>query len=112
MLFFDKSFNDLMISTPGAPTLKTRSGSSPNCSTLDLCSCVEVKWRWDILVIECLKDSSKAPSLTSPPCIWATGMFLTKEVATELNISYLSPRTSNKSGFRALKHTGSFLNTF
>ena len=54
-----------------------------------------------ILVIECLIGSSIKPSVASPPCKCATGIFAIIAALTAEKISKRSPKTTTKSGFKS-----------
>ena len=43
-------------------------------------------------------ESSKAPAVTSPPCIWAIGTLETIAAIAQPNNSYLSPKITTTSG--------------
>ena len=59
---------------------------------------VVVKCKCDILVIECLIDSSKAPRVVSPPCKCARGIWQTKDAEAADSNSNLSPNKTTTSG--------------
>ena len=101
-------FNFFIFSIPGPPTLKTLLGSSPSWIMRFAYSFVAAKCIWLIFVMLCLKASSKAPCVVSPPWICAIGICMILATPATPNISYLSPRSTNISGLSSASAGANF----
>ena len=69
-------------------------------------SSVAGKWRWASLVTACRTLSSIEPD-TSPPCVWATGMFMYAAAIAVAIVSKRSATVTTTSGWRSSNTVGS-----
>ena len=73
--------------TPVAPALKTAAGSSPMARMRRRYISVEAKCSDDSLVMAWRRESSMAPTVVSPPEMWATGIRIIAAAEATASIS-------------------------